>query len=98
MSFLSYGWSCIAINLAAMMMNGAEEVMVSCLIVVLVITIPTFFFIEETPEYLLQKGEISKLVAGICRLGRFNLRKLRKHELYSLLVDKPKHVEEIVKA
>ena len=71
-SFLAYGLGCVFINLVAMYMNSAVELMFSSLILIMIATTPTYFNVQETPKYLLKKGQISDLVNGIYALARFN--------------------------
>ena len=59
-------------------MHSAFEMMFSSLIIIMVATTPTYFNVNETPKYLLKKGEVSKLVNGIYDLGRFNRKNVRK--------------------
>ena len=58
-SFLAYGLGCVAINLGAMLMHSAVEMMFSALIIIMIATTPTYFNVRETPKYLLKKGEVS---------------------------------------
>ena len=89
MSFLSFGLAQIAINLVALAVNGTGNIMLTCLATIVVITVPTFFSIRETPQYLYKKGEITKMVDSVYKLARFNARNIRKQEIYGMVVNDP---------
>ena len=69
---LSYSLGCILLNILSWYLTDADTLMNFVAILITLVVIPNFIFLEESPRFLFDKGKVSQFVKTLKSIGEKN--------------------------
>ena len=72
---------CISFNFLTFYVKDSDGLLYCTAILLTVVVLPVFFFLEESPRFLHQKGEVQRMVQTLKRIGEKNKSSVSKHKL-----------------
>ena len=76
---LSYSVGGIVLNILSLYLTDADTLMNFVAFLITLVVIPVFIYLQESPRYLYEKGQVTSLVTTLNSIGDLNQAGLSRH-------------------